>query len=56
MADSQASETNGHSESDLAERSALQTPSLLRKCLRELGFFAVPKMSEKVWRGADWSG
>jgi len=55
MADSQASETNGHSESDFAERSALQTPSLLRKFQRQLGFFAIPKMAERVWNGGDWS-
>ena len=39
----------------LAERSATEPPSLLCECLRQLGFFAVPKIAEKVWSGGDWS-
>jgi hypothetical protein len=27
----------------------------MRECLRQLGFFAIPKMAEKVWSGAHWS-
>jgi len=55
MADSQAPERNGRSESNLPERSALQTPSLSRECLRQLGFSAVLEMAERIWSGADWS-
>ena len=40
----------------LPYRSAIEPPSLTRKCLRQLGFSAVPKMAERVWSGADWSG
>ena len=35
-------------------RSALGPP-LMRECLRQLGFLAVPKTAERVWPGADWS-
>jgi len=55
MADSQAPDTNRRSESNLPERSALQTQSLSRECLRQLGFFAVLEMAERIWRGAHWS-
>jgi len=55
MADPQAPERKRHPESNLPQRSATEPPSLPRECLRQLGFFAVPEVTEKVWRGADWS-
>jgi hypothetical protein len=50
------SERKAHSESVLPERSGIEPPSSMRECLRQLGFFAVLKMAEKVWGRGIWSG
>ena len=49
-------ERDRHSESDWAYRSGREPPSLTRQRLRQWGFCAIPKMTEKVWSGAVWSG
>ena len=48
----QASERIRLSESDSAYRSGTEPPSLMRECLRQLGFLTVLETAERVWSGA----